>query len=349
LADKDSQIAALQAELERIGGSTMTVFRGSSTPSSPPEHTEQFRQTPTPITFSQELFGSSKEVDNRPISTQALVEPQPQTVNPASLSPEIRAVTESTNASSSDMTQHPAAVLCDLQCQSEEQLAWTDSTVISRILAMTFFISMTSEAISNILSPLSQIFASLRTGSPLSSTNSILTLIIWMVTTTATLTTSRSMTSSTTTTSPHPNYSLRISLLRRLLACSPNLARPLMDATIVAMRSASEQQISTTCLSSADTGSLGRTNSPSVAALMTLLWAIHVIDKERIQNAMAPELDAASEVRQACMELDELFRQREVNGKGVVSFITSHRSEVAWAQESQKSLDGWRTAFNKHG
>jgi len=87
---------------------------------------------------------------------------------------------------------------------------------------------------------------------------------------------------------------------------------------------------------------------------MTLLWAIHVIEKEREEKLMSPELDAATEVRQACMELEEMFRQREVSGKGVISFVASqpisHRREVAgWARESQKSLEGWSTAFNKHG
>jgi len=87
---------------------------------------------------------------------------------------------------------------------------------------------------------------------------------------------------------------------------------------------------------------------------MTLLWAIHVIEKEREQKLMAPELDAATEVRQACMELEEMFRQREMSGKRVVSFVASQsitpsREVAGWARESQKSLEGWSTAFNKHG
>ena len=64
----------------------------------------------------------------KPISTS---KQSIQTVNPASLSPEIRPVAESSNASSSDMTQHPAAMLCDLQCQSEEQRPWMTSTETS--------------------------------------------------------------------------------------------------------------------------------------------------------------------------------------------------------------------------
>jgi transcriptional activator HAC1 len=125
-----------------------------------------------------------------------------------------------------------------------------------------------------------------------------------------------------------------------------------MDATMVAMRSASEQQLPD-CLSPADACSPGGTNSPSVATLMTLLWAIHVIEREREQKLMTPELDAATEVREAVRELEDMFRQREVNGKGVVSFmasqsITPSREIAGWTRESQKSLDGWRTAFNKH-
>jgi transcriptional activator HAC1 len=356
LADSEAKIAFLQHELEKLGGSSMKVFRGSSVASSPVT-AEQFRQPQSPLTFSQPLF-SSNESDKGQISTQPLVEPQPavQTVNPASLSPEIRAVDDSTNASSSDMTQHPAAVLCDLQCQSEEQRPWMDSMIISRILAMTFFISLTSEVTSSILSPLSQIISSLRTGSPLSSTNSILTLIIWLATTTASLTTSTSMSSSSTTITLRPKFSLRISLLRRLLACSPNLARPLKDATMVAMRRLSSSASVRDCLSPVDGSRLGGTDSPSIEALMTLLWATHVIEKEIEQQAMAPKLDAATEVRQACMELDDMFKRRDLSGKRVVSFVSqSHGGKIAdlgislgadqKTRESQKSLDGWRTAF----
>lgn len=97
--------AMLQQELERIGGSSMTVFGSSSVASTP---CEDVRQAPSPITFSKQLFPSGNQ-DNRSISTQSLVDTTvPATVNPASLSPEIRPVADASNASSSDMTQHPA-------------------------------------------------------------------------------------------------------------------------------------------------------------------------------------------------------------------------------------------------
>lgn len=333
LADMEAKNIMLQRELEQFTGN-MTVFRGNTDASSPAAQTEQFHQAPSPVTFSRDLFGSQDQ-DKRPSTSQhSIVDSQtPQTVNPASLSPEMRPVVES-NASSSDMTQHPAAMLCDLQCQSEEQRPWAPSTsAISQILATMLFINITS----TLLNPLRQIVHSLRTGSSLSPTSSILTSILWLVTTTASLSSSTSTSSSTTTstTSPRPMFSLRVRLLNRLLASSPLLARPLMDATMEAMRSQSEQQLTRDCLSSAGSSERRDVNSPSLEALMTLLWAIRVFEKER---GRIPELDTIGG-RQAS-KLDRLFRQREMGMKGV-----SYVSEGGGL--GQKSLEGWRPAF-KH-
>jgi transcriptional activator HAC1 len=77
---------------------------------------------------------------------------------------------------------------------------------------------------------------------------------------------------------------------------------------------------------------------------MTLLWAITVIEKERGQET--PKLDAATEVRQSDMELEELFRLREIRGDRRVSFVPHGREAEAGAL-GKKSLEGWRMAF-KH-
>ncbi|TVY21548.1 Transcriptional activator hac1 [Lachnellula arida] len=345
LAHMEEQYLRVTQELAQVtgNGNKMHVFGSSSAVSSP---SQELRQA-SPVTFSQELF-SSRDSNPTTISRQSVSEPHSlQTVNPASLSPEIRPVDDLTNASSSDMTQHPAAMLClcDLQCQSEEQRPWmntptTTASAISQILIMTTFLNMISASTSTLLSPLSQIITSLRTGSVLSPTASILTLITWLITTMAPLTTSTSMNSSTTTTSLRPRFTLRISLLRRLLACSPNLARPLMDATVVAMRSASEQQLTHDCLPGVD-ASVRHVGAslPSVESLMTLLWAIHVIEKEREQKEMAPKLDAATEVRQACGKLDEMFRPGNITQKRV-SYLSRERGNRA---VGGKSLEDWRT------
>jgi transcriptional activator HAC1 len=333
LADMEAKNIMLQRELEQFTGN-MTVFRGSS-PAPSPSQTEQFRQAPSPVTFSRDLFSSQDEEKRLSISQQSIADSQPtRTVNPASLSPEMRPVVES-NASSSDMTQHPAAMLCDLQCQSEEQRPWASSTsAISQILATMLFINFTS----TLLSPLSQIVKSLKTGSSLSPTNSILTSILWLVTTTASLSNSTSTNFSTTTntTSPRPKFSLRIRLLNRLLACSPQLARPLKDATMAAMRSVSEQQLTRDCLTGV--GACDRRdvdNSPSLEALMTLLWAIHVFEKKRERM---PEPDVTMDSRQVCGELEGLFRPREIGGLRGFSYVSS-----VGGTPGQKSLEGWRT------
>lgn len=312
LAEMEARNTILQMELEKMAGGGMRVFQGSSAVSSPAA--EQLRAS-TPVTFSQELFSSQPTA----------------TVNPASLSPEIRPVPESSNASSSDTTQHPAEMLSDLQCLPEEQRPWMSSPNSTQFLAVTFLLNMISTATSTLLSPLSQIVNSLSNQSYLSPTPSILTLIIWMVTTTASLTTSTSMTSYTNTkTSQRPRFSLRMRLLRRLLACNPHLARPLLDATMAEMRLASEQQLTHACSSGVEANpSQGEKNTPSLEVLTTLCWAIIVISGERPQDSR-PTPDPTTELRQACDELDVLFRQRNISG-----------SRFAIQRDGQKSF-GYR-------
>jgi len=111
-----------------------------------------------------------------------------------------------------------------------------------------------------------------------------------------------------------------------------------MDATMVAMRSASEQQLTRDCLSGVDVCDGHDVGiSPSVESLMTLLWAVKVIDKERQHKT--PNVDAAMEVGQECGELDILFGQRGMKERRV-SFSPGESGKMG-----QKSLEGWRTAY----
>jgi hypothetical protein len=76
---------------------------------------------------------------------------------------------------------------------------------------------------------------------------------------------------------------------------------------------------------------------------MTLLWAIHVIEKEREQTGgKTPKLDAAAEVGQPCGELDELFRPRNITNMAErpegVSYLSGGR------EMGKKSLEDWRSA-----
>lgn len=113
------------------------------------------------------------------------------------------------------------------------------------------------------------------------------------------------------------------------------------------MRSASEQQLSNVCLSNVDASVRDERNSPSVFSLMTLLWTIHVIERERTQKTT--KLDAATEVRQACDKLGNLFSTQEIETQSsfpsVTSTTTTTTSEELYGDKAmgKKSLEGWRT------
>lgn len=162
-----------------------------------------------------------------------------------------------------DMTQHPAAMLCDLQCQSAEacqtsiQPTSRHAAAIQSYSANLLCLTLISAVYSQLMHPLRMIFISFRTGSPLPpsmmTTPMVLPLIRWLISTPVNLlppSPIRTMTPTstiTTETSPAKVMStpeairstapiLRLRLLRRLLLSSPSLARPLRAATGRALR-----------------------------------------------------------------------------------------------------------------
>lgn len=156
--------------------------------------------------------------------------------------------------SSPDMTQHPAEMLCGLQCQSgaataastaltshDEARRHRQSRILFALCTQICWMTLISAVYSHLLHPLRLIFISLRTGSPLPISTTIPTippmislLIRWLISTPANLTTTPPATTtkaaSSTPLSAPPPPTFRIRLLRRLLLCSPALARPLKDA-----------------------------------------------------------------------------------------------------------------------
>jgi transcriptional activator HAC1 len=135
-------------------------------------------------------------------------------------------------ATPSELTQHPAAMLCsDLQCHSEvvrlalqrqiQVMAVTHSTI------QALYLTMISAIYSTVVYPMIQIFISLKLGKPLISSPTelpmILTCLTWLI--------SRPSTTLSTLRS-----TFRYPLLHRLLTCTPALARPLRDATGTALR-----------------------------------------------------------------------------------------------------------------
>lgn len=122
------------------------------------------------------------------------------------------------------------------------------------------------------------------------------------------------------------------------------MARPLLDATLEAMRLSSKQQLARDCLNGAGLCNLrDGDKSPSFESLMTLSWAIKVIMKEEVQMQTISKPDAVMNVGQS-EQLNDLIGFREfkmVNGKGL-----SLASMVEWGIPGEKSLNGqWRMAL----
>lgn len=221
-----------------------------------------------------------------------------------------------------DLTQHPAAVLCDLPCQSGAAWPrWTTpadpraSLTITLTASHLLLATMASTASSLLVRPLAEIFRSLRTGCPLSmaamgSAETLLALTRWLI---STPTNPLSLSAETTTTpsSARPRRrrarptTFRIRLLRRLLACSPALARPLRDATGRALRlMSSGEPVSGGGVGGRD--GHGSADGGELEFLMTMLWAIDSIERANEERRVGRE-DPPSEIRRLRVVLDELF------------------------------------------
>lgn len=256
------------------------------------------------------------------------------TVDPVALSPELgpkkeasieSATTEQTETTSPDLTQYPAEMLSDLQCHMSAEVPQSfqqSQTLMSPRLAWTLQLRMlllsASAMISACQRPLTQIAISSKAGFSLLPTPQLLTTIIWLVTlppasrinhsSSSTSTTSSATRQSTspltlwqratmplrTTVSTSRSTTLRLKSLRKILSSSPSLARPLMDATMVALRLVSERgddQVGNLQRESSGTRDeaceltrcLSGANLPSKEVLLTLLWSLKM-ESQRIKN-----------------------------------------------------------------
>ena len=219
------RLAQMEAENNRLNKQVaqLSAEVRNSSPASTTSH-----QSPTLATtlFKQEVDEESMERIPFPTSSEC--------------SPILE--TSSLTESADGMTQHPAAMLCDLQCQSPaDSKEWgvpflsTTTTVANlhrfmmlQMVAWQLFLTMTSAAYSTVIRPLSLILRSAKTGSPLTfSTEEIyrhFPLILWLIST-------RNLSPMTNSSTSRSSRVFRMRLLARLLACSPALARPLRDAT----------------------------------------------------------------------------------------------------------------------
>ncbi len=242
----------------------MKVFRQESGASSPEPTSPALEQ------FDHQRI--KRELDNEysfiptpelSYSGASFASPSTMTYSPSQSPPTTGLGLDSSSLTTSpDMTQHPAAMLCDLQCQSRETScrvsptqpsshATQRTTVTPSSSAQMISLILISAVYSQLILPLEMIFTSLKTGSHLAipstttptartspSRAMVLPLIRWLISTPAPLTQTTTVTSKTTTrrtTSSTPACSrtpiLRPQMLRRLLLSSPSLARPLRAAT----------------------------------------------------------------------------------------------------------------------
>lgn len=255
----NQQVAQLSAE---VRGSRCNSPKPAASPITTTES-----PTLTPTLFKQER-DDHLPLERIPFPTPSVRDYSP-TLKPSTLAAE---------ATSTDATQHPAAMLCgDLQCPSA--MVASRCSTSAQVQAITMWqllcLMMTSTAYSTVIHPLSRILQSLKTGSPLavSSTEEISSrlfpLIQWLIST-------PTLSLSTTARSSKPPV-FRMRLLARLLACSPALARPLRDATGRALQLAvSESSLPRESRqgAAADAVAGGR---QSWEFLITMIWAIDSI------------------------------------------------------------------------
>ncbi|KAI1405202.1 hypothetical protein F4819DRAFT_445166 [Hypoxylon fuscum] len=308
---------------------------------------------PSPLTLSQPLFGSSQDdlaQDKSGMMNDFILMPeQDGTVDPASLSPELAPIPDDNapesstteyvsiapapSASSSDATQHPAAMLCeDLQCPSVEvPQSWVAShqpshPALSLFLQLQTLLTASSMMISAFRHPMTMIRGALKANLALHPTPSILSTIIWLVTLPPNFRNSTSTNSSATmssaaqlqarprepTRSPKnrnqfsASSTLRIKSLQKLLTSSPILARPLKDATMELLRLVSEKgrEDRVEELAAGSPGIKGDrsrgpqtwpegTSLPSRETLLTLLWAI-TVEERKLELSVSKETTTVS-------------------------------------------------------
>ncbi|KAI9861978.1 MAG: hypothetical protein M1813_005049 [Trichoglossum hirsutum] len=264
--------------------------------------------------------------------------PPHSTLDPnALLSSPSEASIDDPTATTLDMAQHPAEVLCDQQCLLRvTRLPWGQSVELSEeqsrhmafltlvaTLTQLLFLTMSSTVFSLLHRPLHQIFSSLKTGNPLPaiSTTSMTTeaysisrLILWL-TSTPLNRLSATTTLSSNRTRENQRATFRIRLLERLLACSPALARPLKDATASALQLVSDS-IAGSQIGCAEVDSLA--GRREMASLMAMLWAIESIEdprrKCRPRSLSDRREDPAGDIRRLCIALDGLSSSGDLDG-----------------------------------
>ena len=264
----------LQQQLTKVTAQMKAISEGSVTPSTAPS------PAPEPQVFDH--LRIKQEIDDYSLAAtpQTYSSPSTMTYSP-SQSPSQPSLSygDESLATSPNMTQHPAEMLCDLQCQSAEacQTPSTRHTTLTpaRIAIPSssanplMSLILISAVYSQLMIPLQIALTPLKTHSPIPTSSSttatspsmamISPLIRWWILMQTNLTTSPYNT--TTMTSTSAAMTTRIALVRRLnilhslLLSSPPLARPLKDATGRMLRVQTSTMMSRQSRSSRGSGS----------------------------------------------------------------------------------------------
>ena len=303
LAQMQASIDQVQAEnrllsqqLASVTGSSAASYRSTATPLSKAES-----PTLTPSLFKEETTEQPFDIQSIPVSL-------------APANPSFNFKPESMTNELSDLAQHPAAVLCDLQCQSETSQPWTHEQrramwLIQTFATQIFFLTTLSTIFSQITSPLCRVFLTTlpALSTPLKESMMFseqeitlhFPLIQWLILTPTNLLNSNSQTA-------RPLRALRMNLLRRLLASSPIMARSLQSATDRLLKLASSNgDLSQTV--GGGSGVDGTRDWQSSGSLMAMSRAIESIEME--DGHTHSVRDPLSEARRTCELLDDMVRR----------------------------------------
>ena len=268
------------------------------------------RPSPEPTLLYQHPDRSQHHQRNMSL-TEPLFPPQEQTTHPFDqvLEP-LMSLSNSNDVS--DLTQYPAAILCDLQCQSQTSKDLEQQARASQVFRL-FLLTLTT---------LMNNFTQLSISTQSTSCQMLRSLVKSLSTTSIDLEflvnhfqLIRTLISTTTSTTSHPIF--RMKLLSRLLACSPNLARLLQEATDEALqRAVSEDAL----LESKEAGN-------EWASLMSLKWSIHCLEREHQRYRLV--------VDKSCDEsLPGLAREMGVNKMDGVDYEALERSTWRWRSDN---------------
>ncbi|KAK4216822.1 hypothetical protein QBC37DRAFT_416246 [Rhypophila decipiens] len=329
LRKTQEQLQMVCSELQRVKGGSAIVGIGSGletlgqapvTLSQPLFGAQQQQQHAQPTNAIDDFLNSLPSNQNttvNPASLSPTLSPVPEEgedVEATAAVTSLAAATVTQMGGASDETQHPAAMLCQgLQCPSVQAppskwLLASQPPSHPALALLQVLVVSTSAMVSICQRPLTQIAMSLKAGFSLPPTPQILNTIIWLVTTPQSSRPSRQTSTSTSTTSLPTSSSrstnptaarqqstrsstLRLKSLRKILTCSPDLARPLMDATLAALRLASSEadtveqvprEDDVLAAASPKGATQRQQKRPSKEVLLTLAWVL-TVEQRRLE------------------------------------------------------------------